>query len=174
MASEAAINKPVVCIDLTSPTPSSIRWEYPGGTLVSQNDYQLKITFAKTGTYKIKELATVDNCVYTLVKAVEIKEKVDDKGFPAPIGYSPLDVRVMGNPVNGNRIGLEIDNEANEDFTITLQSASGHQNFFQKNYTDHRASKVQIDLPSQMQEGSYILTVHTATAKFSTKIFITR
>ena len=174
VASEATVNRTVVCVDLTNPVPSSIRWEYPGATLVRQNAFELRIRYAQTGTYQIKELATVNNCVYTLIKEIEIKDAIDNRGFPEPIGFNPLDVKVLGNPVNGNRIGLDILNEANEDFTITLQTLSGNQTLYQQEFVNQGSTQVQMELPSRIQEGTYILNVITATTQFSARIFIAR
>jgi Immunoglobulin I-set domain/SprB repeat len=172
--SEAVINKSVVAIDLTQPIPTSVKWEFVGGTLVSEDNIKLKVRFANVGKYKIKESATVDNCVYTLIKEVEIKATIDNKGFPEPVGFNSFGANILGNPANGGRIGIDVTNEDNEPFTISISSTRGTLPILQKEFIKNGSNAVYIDLPDSITEGEYILNIYTPTAKISKKIFIVR
>ncbi len=174
VANEAVVSKPVVAIDLTQPTPTDIKWEYVGGTLVSQNAYQVKVSFAKTGIYKIKELVTVDNCVYTLIKSIEIKAAVDNKGFPEPFGFTNFDANILGNPVNGGRIGIEIQNDENEPITVVLDPIDGTNQILKKEFLNNASLPIYIDVPLHLQEGAYILNIYTPSNRISKKIFLIR
>jgi hypothetical protein len=69
---------------------------------------------------------------------------------------------------------LGISNEANEELLISLYDMSGTQSMYQQKFVNYRSPEIYIDVPPQLKEGAYILTVHTATAKFSTRILINR
>ena len=81
---------------------------------------------------------------------------------------------MMGNPVNGGRIGLDITNEDNENFTVVINSIVGNATLFQKDFVNTGSNQISIDIPPQIQEGNYILTIYSATTKISKQIFIIR
>ncbi len=175
LPSEALVDKPVVCVDLTNPVPSAIRWQYIGGNLVSQDAYSVKIRFPQVGTYKIVETVTVDNCEYPLTKTIEIRDQINNGGFPAPVGMRPFQVEVMGNPVTGNQVKLAVENEANEDFTVMVHSSAGDRVLVRKSFTNTGSDPVTLDLPAmQLISGTYILTVVTPTTKISKILLINR
>ncbi|MBO0948182.1 immunoglobulin domain-containing protein [Fibrella forsythiae] len=174
MPSEAVAGKSVVAIDLTSPAPTSIRWEVPGGTIVSQDTYQAKFSFAQVGTFSVTEIATVDNCDYRLTKAIDIKANLDDNGFPRPMNVAPIEVTVMSNPTVGTTLQLAIANPADEDFSVTVQPITGHQRVFGQEYSKHGSNLLTISLPGTVTDGLYILTVQTATVRITKQILVTR
>ena len=174
MPSEAVAGKSVVAIDLTSPNPTTIRWELPGGTLVSQDTYQAKLSFAKVGTFSVTEIATVDNCDYRLTKAIDIKASLDDNGFPRPMNVAPIEVTVMSNPTVGTTLQLAIANPADEDFSVTVQSITGHQRVFSQEYSKHGSDPLTVGLPGTVTTGLYILTVQTATVRITKHILVSR
>ncbi|GAB3737653.1 hypothetical protein GCM10028816_41370 [Spirosoma lituiforme] len=172
--SEAVAGKSVVAVDLTSPAPASIRWELPGGTIVSQNTYQAKLSFAQVGTYNITEIATVDNCDYRLTKTIDIKASLDDNGFPRPMNAAPLEVTVMSNPTVSTTLQLAITNPADEDFLVTVQPISGHQRVFGQEYSKHGSNPLTVNLPNTVTAGLYVLTVQTATVRITKHILISQ
>ncbi|WP_370723627.1 hypothetical protein [Fibrella aquatica] len=174
MPSEAVAGKSVVAIDLTSPAPISIRWELPGGTIVSQDTYQAKFSFAQEGTFSVTEIATVANCDYRLTKAIDIKASLDDNGFPRPMNAAPIEVTVMSNPTVGTTLKLAIANPADEDFSVTVQPITGHQRVFGQEYSKHGSNPLTINLPATVTDGLYILTVQTATVRITKHILVTR
>lgn len=174
MSSEAVAGKSVVAIDLTSPAPTRIRWELPGGTIISQDTYQAKLSFAQVGTFSVTEVATVDNCEYRLTKAIDIKASVNDNGFPRPLNAAPIEVTVMSNPTVGTTLQLAISNPADEDFSVTVQPITGHQRVFGQEYSKHGSNLLTVSLPSTVADGLYILTVQTATVRITKHILVSR
>ena len=72
-ASKALLNKEVVLVDLSSPAPSNISWDYPSSaTVISQDAFTLKLVFSQTGDFKITQFATIDGCTYPFSKNISI------------------------------------------------------------------------------------------------------
>ncbi|MFY7829841.1 MAG: hypothetical protein ACOVQ4_22085, partial [Flectobacillus sp.] len=175
MPSSAPVDKSVVAIDLTNPTPTNIAWEYPThAKMIAQDAFSIKLTFSQVGTYKVKELATIDNCVYTLTKEIQILEKANDGNFPAPTATQPaVDFTIMGNPTTGNKVSLSIANTEDKAFDISVQSATKGV-LYQKSYSEKDLKSLVIEIPENETEQVYFITLTSGEQKITKKVLIYR
>ncbi|MGX7690079.1 hypothetical protein ACWA1C_23125, partial [Flectobacillus roseus] len=175
MPSSAPVDKAVVAIDLTNPTPTTIAWEYPtSAKMVSQDAFSIKLTFAQVGTYKVKELATIDNCLYTLTKEIQIIDKANDGNFPAPTATQPaIDFTIMGNPTTGNKVTLSLDNVDKKAFDISVQSATKGV-LYQKSYSENDLKSLVVEIPENETEQIYFITLTSGDQKITKKVLIYR
>jgi hypothetical protein len=175
IASIVPMDKNVVAVDFSSPNPTEIKWEVPASvTLVSQDPNRTKFKFSQKGFFKIKELATIDNCVYPLIKQVEVVDKVEDKGFPVPFSSNKFDFNILGNPINNGRVSIEVTNEDNEPFTVLLNAMTGGQTIVEKNFSGQSDQIITIELPTQRSDIEYVITVVRGSTKISKKIIVIR
>ncbi|MDI9861610.1 hypothetical protein [Flectobacillus roseus] len=175
MPSSAPVDKAVVAIDLTNPTPTTITWEYPtSAKLVSQDAYSVKLTFPQVGKFKVKELATINNCVYTLTKEIQIIEKANDGSFPAPTATQPaMDFTIMGNPTAGNKVTLSLENVEKKAFDISVQSATKGV-LYQKSYSENDLKSLVVEIPENETEQVYFITLTSGDQKITKKVLIYR
>ncbi|MDI9880560.1 hypothetical protein [Flectobacillus longus] len=175
MPSSAPVDKAVVAIDLTNPTPTTIAWEYPtSAKLVSQDAYSIKLTFPQVGKFKVKELATINNCVYTLTKEIQIIEKANDGSFPAPTATQPeMDFTIMGNPTSGNKVTLSIENVEKRAFDVSVQSATKGI-LYQKSYSENDSKSLVVEIPENETEQVYFITLTSGDKKITKKVLIYR
>ncbi|MDI9867018.1 hypothetical protein QM480_21945 [Flectobacillus sp. DC10W] len=175
MPSSAPVDKAVVAIDLTNPTPTTIAWEYPtSAKLVSQDAYSIKLTFPQVGKFKVKELATINNCVYTLTKEIQIIEKANDGSFPAPTATQPaMDFTIMGNPTSGNKVTLSIENVEKRAFDVSVQSATKGV-LYQKSYSENDLKSLVVEIPENETEQVYFITLTSGDQKITKKVLIYR
>ncbi|WP_176112893.1 PKD domain-containing protein [Sediminibacterium ginsengisoli] len=67
------INTPAVFISTSSPSPSSMEWDFGNGSVV--NGDSAAVTFTSAGTYNIRLTAHFANCVRTVSKRINIENK---------------------------------------------------------------------------------------------------
>ena len=174
--SKVPVDKEVIAVDFSSPNPSNIKWVFPTSvSLVSQDTEKTKFKFSQIGFFTIKELATINNCEYPLSKVVEVVDKLEDKNFPATLNYvKPADFVILGNPTGNNYVTLQIDNEANEAFTISVSSITDSKALVEKSFEGDANQTITIPLPTGRNDYQYIVTLVTPTVKTSKKLVVFR
>ncbi|MDP5138838.1 MAG: hypothetical protein NWP83_00025, partial [Spirosomaceae bacterium] len=170
----APVNKEVVFVDLTSPVASSIEWKLPAtATLIAQTDFNLNLRFTETGTFKIRLLATVADCIYSFSKNITIVETIDDGEFLPPVGSDNLDFTILSNPIVNGVIGLKLEPDHPRTFTVTIMSIQGTKTAYSERFENFKDTKLYIPLPVNiLSSTSYLLILENEFTRKAKRIII--
>jgi|GEM_PF-3690942 len=176
IASTVPVNKDVIAVDFSSPTPTQIQWVYPSSVvLVSQDSQKTKFRFTRTGVFSIRELVTVNDCVYPKVKSVEVVESIDNGGFLPALGAVPeFDFIILGNPAANGRIKMKMSNESEEPFLLFVTPINGSLPVVEKVITDGSQKIIEVVIPSSTTESMFIVTAVKGSKMVSKKVLIVK
>ncbi|MFT5884561.1 MAG: hypothetical protein ACI9IP_001016 [Arcticibacterium sp.] len=173
-ASKTLVNKEVVLVDLSSPAPTKITWNYPTSASVSgQENFSIKLIFSQTGDFRITQFATIDGCIYPFSKTISILNQLSDDGFPVPTGFVNLNFRILSNPSIDNQLNLIFDDINDQVFNIVIVDIEQNKVIHQEKFNGKYSDIYSYSIPKRPFY-SYLISVNNGVETLSKRFIIKR
>lgn len=174
IASTVPLNKEVIAVDFSTPAPSQIQWVLPAGAeLISQDNASAKLRFTRLGEFRITQRITVNDCVYSTSKLVQVQEVLDTGDFRPPVGQTDaLDLLILGNPSHQGRIRIEVLNAKSEAFQLTITPLRASRPVWEQHFGSGSTGVIELQIPSGLSESMFIVTATSDTTSVSKKVLM--
>lgn len=141
-------------IDLTQPQADSVKWIFPSGTIVINNDlFNPIIVNNDTGSFVIQLKAYIGNCILNKTKTIYVHET--DTTFANLVNQNGIkNFSISPNPNNGN-FNFQFEFYKKQLASLVLYDANSNI-IYKQNFTNVLSAGNNIQITSE-QSGSYYL-----------------
>lgn len=175
MPVQAFVGDTVYALNISSPTPDEVKWEFPPQAYgIEKNLQRGAFVLTNSGKYTIKMLARKGECENEKQRDIELFFRKDIDQTEDQLGYknqqSIEEVIVYPNP-NYGKFRLDIKLKKSSDVEVLITRFTTASLVYQTSGKAQQQYTFEVQLPNVVQD-IYIITIRAGTASYSQKILV--